>query len=48
MGGAESTPYIYFDHLTFEVPDAAVPQPNSLIMLLIGLACVVVRRRVSS
>ena len=46
MGGAESTPYIYFDHLTFEVPDAAVPQPNSLVMLLIGLACVVVRRRV--
>lgn len=45
MGGAESIPYIYFDHLTFEVPAVSVPEPNPLFMLLVGIACLVLCRR---
>lgn len=37
MGGAESIPYIYFDNLTFEVPDASVPAPNPIILLMTSL-----------
>lgn len=37
MGGAETIPYIYFDHLTFEVPEISVPAPNPFILLMISL-----------
>jgi hypothetical protein len=45
MGGAETIPYIYFDHLTFELADASVPEPNPFILLMISLAVLALSKR---
>lgn len=48
LGGAESRHSIHFDDLSFEIddkPNASVPAPNPLVLLMMGLAMITLRAK---